>query len=148
MTCVSELVRLGTVKKGRENKWQGASGFVHQIDVSLESDEDVLLVECKHWKDNVTAEVFLTLWARVLDLSKGPESKGRRIMGALVTSRGFQSGVDKLADYYKEHMSAFFVTADGEFKIKSYTAFIYSSSIPSGETFGIPSIIVQPPPRS
>jgi len=147
MTNVPELVHLSNVKLGRDNKWQGVSGFRHQIDVSLENDKHILLVECKRWNYNVTALVFLTLWARVMDISKAPVSKGRQVRGAIVTSRGFQTGVYKLAKYYKEQVSLFYVTTDEKFEIKSHTHFIGPTSIPSSEKIGDHTVIQLPPSR-
>jgi hypothetical protein len=43
------------VKWGRANLWQGVSGYQHQIDVSVRGARDLILVECKCWKDKVPA---------------------------------------------------------------------------------------------
>lgn len=148
MTNSPDLIHLGTVKRGLNNKWCGVSGFYHQIDVSLENEREVLLVECKYWKRNVTAQSLLTLLARVIDIAKGPDSKDRLVRGALVTSRGFQRGVDKLGKYYNRCLSTFEVSSDGEFKIKSHTHFIDVQSISSCEKVGIPTIIQNTPASS
>jgi hypothetical protein len=121
MTNISVLRTLGNPKSGQSNKWKGASGFCHQIDVSLENDQHVLLIECKQWKENVKPEAFLVLMARVIDISTGPEAGGRRIRGALVTCSGVTSGVNKLVEYYHEKVSLFEVSSDGEFKIIRHT---------------------------
>jgi hypothetical protein len=107
MTNKYDLIKYGGTKQGRSNLWKGISGFDHQIDVSYENETDVLLVECKHWKGNVPAETFLTLWARVIDIESGQESKGRKFRGALVVSKGFQDGVIKLAKHYEKKLVFF-----------------------------------------
>jgi len=145
MTNYTELVNYGTEKHGRGNKWRGASGFVHQIDVSLESNTDVLLVECKRWKSKVNAATFLALLARLMDIAGGPDAAGRRFRGALVTSEGFQSGVYTLVKHYKRCMSTFVVSQDGEFSVVSHTHFTEPDLIPSGERWWPPRIIQLPP---
>ena len=73
MTNSSQLIDFGSIKWGRSNKWEGVSGFGHQIDVSLESSQEVLLVECKHIqsKRNVSPDAFLTMRGRVMDIAQG-----------------------------------------------------------------------------
>ena len=145
MTNYPELIRLGTVNYGSKNKWRGASGFCHQVDVSLENDRDVLLVECKHWKENLKAETFLVQLARVIDIATGPDSKNRAVRGAIVTSRGFQRGVYKLEEHYKRCVSLFKVSSDEEFTVISHTHFIDVSSITSNGEVGTPTIMQHPP---
>lgn len=140
MTNSSQLIEDGEIKSGSKNKWEGKSGFHHQIDVSLENQTDVLLAECKFWTDSVPAEAFLTLWARVLDISRAQIARGRKVRGALVTTKEFQSGVYSLANEYKEQISLFLVSSIDDFEVKMHSHFIKSTSIPSGEKFGTPTI--------
>src|SRR3990170_5153392 len=86
------------VRHGRSNLRVGISGFPHQIDVSVEGEKDVLLAECKSWNQNVDVPRFLTFLARILDIR--PTEQGRTIHSAVVTTKGFDSGITKLADYY------------------------------------------------
>ena len=124
MTNKYDLIKEGKTKKGRSNSWKGISGFGHQIDVSYENDKDVLLVECKRWKNSIPAATFLALWARVIDIECGQESKGRKFRGALVVSKDFQDGVIKLAKYHEKKISLFRVKTDGSFEIVSHAEFI------------------------
>jgi|WetSurMetagenome_2_1015567.scaffolds.fasta_scaffold186168_1 hypothetical protein len=144
MTCDSQLISAGTIKFGKTNKWAGSSSFQHQIDVSLENDKTILLIECKCWnKKYVSAEAFLTIWARVIDISKSTIAAGRTVRGALVTLGRFNRGVVALAEYYKKEMSLFIVRSVDDFVVKTHTHFIYIPSIPSAEQFGIPTVIQQ-----
>jgi hypothetical protein len=144
MTCDTQLISAGKIKIGKKNNWLGSSSFAHQIDVSLENDHDVLLIECKCWNTkNIPPEAFLTMWARVIDISKSKIAAGRNVRGALVTSRSFNRGVGTLAEYYKEQMSLFIVRSVDDFIVKAHTHFIRVPSIPSGENFGIPTIVQQ-----
>jgi hypothetical protein len=93
-----EGVKPEQVKHGRSNLWPGISGFPHQIDVSAAGEKDVLLVECKCWTENVDVDRFLTFLARILDIK--PTEQGRTIHSAVATTKGFDPGIKKLADYY------------------------------------------------
>ena len=107
MTNHTSLVELGLERHGLGNKWQGASGYRHQIDVSLEGDKHILLVECKLHGKPLSVETFLTLLARRLDISTGPEVYGREVRAALVSNGGFQRGVITLARYYVRDISLY-----------------------------------------
>ena len=86
LTNYTDLAKHGTIRYGKSNKWLGGVRWEHQIDVSIHGDQDILLVECKCWfRNNVPATAFLTMWARVLDISNGPHAKGKKVRGALVT---------------------------------------------------------------
>jgi hypothetical protein len=89
MRRVEEL-SLRTIQVGRQSKHVGASGFPHQIDVFIESESDVLLVECKHWRTRrVKVEHLLTFIGRVVDLRS---SCAKTVHAVFVTSSAFQSG--------------------------------------------------------
>lgn len=113
--------------KGRKNKIEGVSGYKHQIDVSLEFDNELLLIECKKWTTNVPVGQYLTLFGRLADISSNYPNKNVR--AALVTSKGWQSGVKQLNEFYRKELSLFHVTEIGEVANKIHTAFIYGSAI-------------------
>jgi hypothetical protein len=94
-----EGVKPQQVKHGRSNRWKGISGFPHQIDVSVEGEKDILLAECKCWKRKVDVPRFLTFFARLSDIRLGLKEQHRTIYAAVVTTKGFQSGITKLAPY-------------------------------------------------
>ena len=112
------------VRHGRSNLWVGISGFPHQIDVSVEGEKDVLLVECKCWTQNVDVPRFLTFLARILDIR--PTEQGRTIHSAVVTTKGFDSGITKLADYYGITLHT--VTSPTDFVVKYKNLFSISKS--------------------
>lgn len=103
---------------GLRNKVKGQSGYLHQIDVSVENDHDLLLVECKMWKVPVKVPAFLAFLARIIDIS--PAQASRRIHASLVTTKGFQRGVRQLADYYRNYYDIQLdkVSSAAEFAIK------------------------------
>lgn len=83
---------------GRSNKWEGGSGFSHQIDVAIHNSTDVVLVECKHWASRaVRVEHLLTFIARVHDIRM---IEKRTIHPVMVASTSFQSGCHVLAAHY------------------------------------------------
>lgn len=85
------------VKHGKYNRWIGESGFRHQIDVSVQGHQDLILVECKYWKSKVPVEAVLTFFARVFDIK--PTFDGN-VHPVIVTKKGFQRGAKLLAKYY------------------------------------------------
>jgi len=86
------------VRYGRNNKYMGISGYKHQIDVSLQGAENLLLVECKCWRSTVGVDIVLVFLGRVHDISQNFNGK---IHSVIVTTKGFQSGAQKVAEYYK-----------------------------------------------
>jgi len=140
LTNDTRLKSFGHKQFGKENLWEGASGFLHQIDASLHNDRDVLLIECKYWKDKVRAIEFLAHYARILDIKRNQKNEGLNIRGAIVTTKGWQSGVEKLVRHYQEECSIFVVNDTKEFGEKVHMHFIKIASIKSEEAFGHPTI--------
>lgn len=85
------------VGHGPKNHMKGASGYAHQIDVSVVGPQDLILIECKHWSRNVTVESVLTFFGRVYDIR--PTFNGQTHC-ELVTTKGFQPGAEILAEYF------------------------------------------------
>ncbi len=140
LTNDTKLRNLGSKKFGEDNLWEGASGFFHQIDASIEIETDVLLIECKCWESNVRAIEFLTFFGRLIDIKGNEKHSNLNIRGAIATTKGWQSGAKKLVKYYRELCSIFLVTENQDITDLIHTHFIKPSSIQSGEAFGIPSI--------
>jgi hypothetical protein len=82
---------------GIRNKIPGISGYSHQIDVSISNGKNLLLVECKYWKKNISVDIALTFLGRIIDLKENTEEN---ITGIIATSTGWQPGVEKIAKYY------------------------------------------------
>lgn len=130
----------GCKKLGRDNLWEGVSGFRHQIDVSIDNGIDVLLIECKLWKSGVRATEFLAHLGRLRDIRNNPKNKNRNIRGALVTNQKLQSGVEVLARYYSEICSAFVVNEEGDIVKTIHTHFIKVPTISLGSVVYSPRI--------
>ncbi len=107
------------VKRGLRNRVKGQSGYRHQIDVSVELTHDLLLVECKMWKAQVNVPAFLAFLARIIDI-RPTQPALATIHASMVTTRGFQSGVRKLADYYNAQLDNVSIQLD---KVSSPTEF-------------------------
>jgi hypothetical protein len=121
----------------KTNRIEGFSKYKHQIDVSLECETDLVLIECKKWKKNVTVAEYLVLLGRVLDISK---IKTKRVRGALVTTKGWQSGVTTLNSAYDDFCSLFQVTEVKEIRQRIHKAFIFGKINAGGTITGSLSI--------
>ena len=140
LTNSTRLIKKGKIGFGDENTWEGASGFPHQIDVSLANETEVLLIECKHWKRNIPPEAFLTLFGRVIDISKHEATANRTVRGALVTRVGAQCGVWVLTTYYSEQMSLFRASSLDDLEVQLHRHYIAPPSIPSTAVVYPPTI--------
>ena len=138
LTNDAGLMSMVRKQVGRNNLWEGASGFRHQIDVSIDNDTDALLIECKLWTSGVRAIEFLTHLGRLIDIRDNPKNKHRNIRGALVTSQKWQSGVEVLVRYYSEICSVFVVNEESEIVKMIHTHFIRLPSI------SIPAVVYPP----
>src|SRR5262245_25198215 len=88
-----------TVKGGSQNRVDGASGFAHQIDVSVSNGTDLLLIECKYWKDPVDVEPVLVLAGRMADIRAA--AVGLRVHGSIVSTKEATEGAKVLAAYFR-----------------------------------------------
>jgi hypothetical protein len=85
----------GEVAGGSTNRIPGKSGFAHQIDVSIDFPDHLLLFECKHWKDPVGAEAILTHSSRLQDIQGA--FPGKLVMASVVSTKRGTSGAATLA---------------------------------------------------
>jgi hypothetical protein len=74
------------IKKRRTNRIRGASGFEHQIDVSLGQPGVLYLIECKCWKRKIGVAEMLVLVSRARDIQEN--DKGVSIMPIIVSQAG------------------------------------------------------------
>ncbi len=58
------------VRSGSKNLIRGASGFQHQIDVSVHTEKELIIYECKFWGTNVDPEAVLALATRGIDIQR------------------------------------------------------------------------------
>jgi hypothetical protein len=98
---------------GKQNRWIGASGFRHQIDVSIMGQERVLLVECKYWKRRVPVEAVLALQGRLDDIRP---TLATQLDGAIVSRVGFQSGAQQMGGHFGIHCDVVKSTQEFGFK--------------------------------
>ncbi|NQW26237.1 MAG: restriction endonuclease, partial [Cryomorphaceae bacterium] len=82
---------------GRANQVRGASGYHHQIDVSVVDSKNLILVECKHWKKRVPVGKVLEFHGRITDIKP---AKDVDIHGVIVSPHGFQSGAWTVAEHF------------------------------------------------
>src|ERR1700736_2057765 len=87
------------VKHGGSNRWTGASGQKHQIDVSVRGPQDLVLIECKYWENRITVDQVLVFAGRVCDIRQKLGST-ITIHPILVTKKGAQSGAKIIAKHF------------------------------------------------
>ena len=84
---------------GPRNKIEGASGYWHQIDISFDFGDRLVLIECKHLRETVPLRDVLVFLARLLDIRARDDS--RRVEGMVMTAVRFaEGGIQKLAKYH------------------------------------------------
>lgn len=92
---VADLHRTGTVTVERDVVLTGKSGVPRQCDVVVRHREGLyehlVIIECKHWRKNVSRLHVDALTATVADLNASK--------GVIMTSKGFQSGARDYAEH-------------------------------------------------
>ena len=86
------------IRHGAKNRIAGASGFKHQIDVSIEIPMKRLLIviECKRYKSKVALKDMLILIARIDDIRK---KRNIDVTGVFFTTVGYTWPAKKVGDY-------------------------------------------------
>lgn len=98
---INDLCGSGTnksVRGGGGNHVRGASGHRHQIDVSIHSDSEIVLIECKHIGKNLEPQHVLTHAARLLDIRAG--HPGHRVSASVVSIKSGSIGAKRIGDYF------------------------------------------------
>ncbi len=108
----------GTPESGRKNRLLGASGYRHQIDVSLLNDDVKLLIECKHWARRVSPAALLAFAARVIDIAAADHN--RPTIPTLVTTRDVQPGAALLAAYFGIEVMIVATVQDFAFRYRNH----------------------------
>jgi hypothetical protein len=85
------------VKFGKSNCWLGASGFRHQVDVSISLMERLVLIECKYWNRRIPVGVVLALQSRRTDIAATTK---QAVEAAVVSKVGFQAGAKQVAEHF------------------------------------------------
>ena len=86
---------------GSKNRISGASGYHHQIDVSVPGISDLYLIECKCWAKPIPVEAVLAFFGRIQDINS---SEHRVVHGTVATTVGFQPGAEKVAKHFGIHL--------------------------------------------
>ena len=87
-----------SLRGGKSNLVRGASGYAHQIDVSIHLPKEIVLIECKRLKRHVQVSHALTLAARLLDIREGNPTL--RVSASLVSMSSVAVGCFKIASHY------------------------------------------------
>lgn len=87
-----------TVSGGATNRVTGASGFPHQIDVTVRNPTKLLLIECKCWQARVDVEPVLILAARIIDIRAG--LAGMNVLGSIVSTKVPTHGARVIAAHF------------------------------------------------
>ena len=86
------------VRGGKDNKIKGASGHHHQIDVSIHSATELILIECKHVGKNLEPHHVLTHAARLLDIRAGHPDL--IVFASVVSIKSGSIGAKRVGDYF------------------------------------------------
>ena len=87
-----------SAKYGKANKIPGRSGYKHQIDVSLSTNKDLYLLECKRWKDAVGVAEVMVLAARMNDVADA--NREIRVHSILASTKRASRGARALAAHF------------------------------------------------
>jgi hypothetical protein len=98
LTASAQALGPCKVNGGAQNHVPGASGFPHQIDVTVSNPTDLLLIECKCWKEPVDVEPVLVLAARICDIRAA--TPALRVHGSIVSTKEPTAGAMALAKYF------------------------------------------------
>jgi hypothetical protein len=93
----SELQDL-VIGSGHTNQIVGASGYPHQIDVSLQERGRLFIIECKRWKSRIGVAEVLVLAARASDIQSRFQEGS--VTAVLVSMRGASAGAEQLARHF------------------------------------------------
>src|SRR6266545_4220374 len=99
MAAAHEGVANVEIRRGSKNRIPGASGFRHQIDVSVHTQSDLILYECKYWNANVDADAILAFAARGIDIQR---AHPRQLVALnIVVRHDLTRGAKRLAEAFK-----------------------------------------------
>lgn len=84
---------------GRANRLLGASGYKHQIDVSLSGGKNIYLIECKRWEAKIGVDEVMVLAARATDIVE--TNSCATLQAILVSKVGATRGAKILASYFQ-----------------------------------------------
>jgi hypothetical protein len=109
--------------------------------VSVQSHQDLILVECKYWNKNVPAHAILTFFARVYDIR--PTFNGQ-VHPVIVTKVGFQAGAEPLAAYYNINLQVIPSASAFGFMYKNLLL-VQPAPATAGASTGNPTVVISDP---
>lgn len=133
LTRASEALGRLPVTVQRQNKILGASGFPHEIDVSLKTERLLVLIECKYWKDPVDVEPVLVMASRLVDIRAS--NNALEVEASIVSTKPNTSGAQVLARYFGVQLYA--VSTPREYALKVRDQFFL------GKTDSLPTQILE-----
>lgn len=84
---------------GNKNRIKGKSGYWHQIDLCLETDETLFILELKNYRQPIGVDAVLVIAARRLDIAAArPDMK---VHASLVSTQRVTVGAKRLADHFE-----------------------------------------------
>lgn len=83
---------------GRTNRLLGASGYKHQIDVSVSGSRNIYAIECKRWEAKIGVDEVMVLAARGSDILQA--NVGVAVHPILATRVGATRGAKVLAKHF------------------------------------------------
>jgi hypothetical protein len=98
----------------KKSKHRGASGYFHQIDVSVQLVELLVLIECKYWKSQVDTQAVLTMAARLADIQTANPLK--KVSASIASTKRVDSGAQLLANYFGVRLET--VSNEAEYAIR------------------------------
>jgi hypothetical protein len=123
---VSKALGDTLIAGGHQNKIMGASGFPHQIDVSLKTNRTLLLFECKYWADSVDVEPILVLTSRVADIRAA--NADLKVEAGVVSTKPATSGAQVIACYFGVQLDV--VSTPREYALRVRERFFSAGLIP------------------
>ena len=84
-----------SVLRGASNRIRGVSGYGHQVDVSVWSDGDLFLIECKYLHKRVPLAAVLVLLGRIADIAA--TDRYETVVGAFATLKGGNRNAERVA---------------------------------------------------
>lgn len=74
------------IGSAKNNRFQGVSGYKHQIDVSIKTDKLLILIECKHYSKKIGVSEILIMSARDIDIKKSNQELSTH--SYIITTKG------------------------------------------------------------
>lgn len=123
------------IGSGRKNKISGASGYRHQIDISMQDSNRLFIVECKCWRRPIGVQEVLVLATRCIDISENVKEK--TIHKIIVSNKPATAGANKLAEHFGVQLEIANSVSEFGLRIgKHVTSFVTEVAVVQDECIG------------